>query len=71
MVLPITIKGTIKRPIPFLDEDYVLGALARHYSRKAVDKGIEKLQKKLGLPKETEDVIEKPVKELLKDLFGK
>ena len=57
--------------VPFLDEDYVLGALTRHYSRKAVDKGIEKLQKKLKLPKETEEIIEKPVKDLLKDLFGK
>jgi hypothetical protein len=71
IVLPITIKGTLKKPIPFLDQEYVLGALAKHYGRKAVDQGLEKLQKKLGLPKETEKVIEKPVKDLLKGLFGK
>ena len=55
VVLPVSIKGTIKKPIPSLDEEYVLEALAKHYTKKAVDKGIEKLEKKLKLPKEAEE----------------
>jgi uncharacterized protein involved in outer membrane biogenesis len=70
IVLPVTIKGTIKKPVPFLDEEYVLEALAKHYTQKAVDKGIKKLRKKFKLPKEAEE-LEKPVKKLLDGLFGK
>jgi len=74
IVLPVTIKGPIKKPIPFLDEEYVLEALAKHYTQKAVDKavdkGVKKLKEKLKLPKEAEE-LEKPVKRLLDGLFGK
>jgi len=72
IVLPITIKGSIQKPVPFLDKKYVLEALTKHYTRKAVDKGIKELRKKLQVPEGTEeDGSQKPMERLLKDLFGK
>ena len=72
MVLPITIKGSIQKPVPLLDKEYVLEALTKHYTRKAVDKGIKELRKKLQVPEgKGEDRLQKPVERLLKDLFGK
>lgn len=72
MVLPITIKGSIQKPVPFLDEEYVLEALTKHYTRKAVDKGIKELRKKLQVPEgKGEDGLQEPLEKLLKDLFGK
>lgn len=72
IVMPITIKGSIQKPVPFLDREYVLEALTKHYTREAVDKGIKELRKKLQVPEGTrEDRSEKPMEKLLKDLFGK
>ena len=72
IVLPITIKGSIQKPVPFLHKEYVLEALTKHYTRKAVDKGIKELRKKLQVPEgKGEDGLQKPVEKLLKDLFGK
>jgi hypothetical protein len=65
MVLPISLKGSISKPIPSLDSQYVLGAMARYYGRK----GLEKLGEELGLPKKKEG--KKPVEKLLKDLLQK
>ena len=72
IVLPITIKGSIQKPVPFLDKEYILEALTKHYTRKAVYKGIKELRKKLQVPEGTgEDGLQKPMEKLLKDLFGK
>ncbi len=65
MVLPVTLKGSLSKPIPFLDTQYVAGAMARYYGRQ----GLEKLGKELGLPKKQEG--ERPVEKLLKDLLKK
>ena len=65
MVLPISLKGSISKPIPSLDSQYVLGAMARYYGRK----GLEKLGEELGFPKKKEG--KKPVEKLLKDLLQK
>ncbi len=43
MVLPITLKGSIKKPIPFLDTEYVLNALSSYYMQKGAQKLLEKL----------------------------
>ena len=43
MVLPITLKGSIKKPIPFLDTEYVLNALSSYYIQKGAQKLLEKL----------------------------
>ncbi|MEA3487600.1 MAG: AsmA family protein [Thermodesulfobacteriota bacterium] len=43
MVLPITLKGSIRKPIPFLDTEYVLNALSSYYIQKGTQKLLEKL----------------------------
>lgn len=65
MVLPFTLKGSLEKPIPFLDTQYVASAMAKYYGRQ----GLEKLGKELGLPKKQEG--ERPVEKLLKDLLKK
>lgn len=67
MVLPLTLKGTFQKPVPFLDTEYVLGAISRYYARQ----GVEKLREGLGLPPTDQGGGEKPVERLLKDLFRK
>jgi hypothetical protein len=72
IVLPITIKGTVQKPVVLLEKEYVLEALTQHYTRKAVDKGVEKLRKKLGLPEgEGKDELQTPLERVLKDVFRK
>ena len=68
-VLPITLKGSIQKPVPFLDTEYVVGAVSRYYTRKGVDKGMEQLQKELGWPKGKKEGGSEPVEDLLKGLF--
>jgi hypothetical protein len=46
IVLPVSLKGTVEKPLPSLDTEYVLGAFSRYYARK----GVQKLQEELGLP---------------------
>jgi len=41
MVLPIAVKGSIQKPKPFLDTEYVAGAVTRYYT----NDGAEKLKK--------------------------
>jgi len=65
MVFPLTLKGRIQKPVPFLDTQYVVGAITRYYARK----GLDKLQKQLGLPPGDAEPAEKPVEDLLRRLF--
>ena len=69
MVLPFTLKGSIQKPVPFLDTEYVVGAVSRYYTRKGVEKGLEQLQKELGWPKDKKEGSKEPVEDLLKGLF--
>jgi hypothetical protein len=74
MVLPISVTGTIQKPMPFLDSQYVIGALAKYYAKKELEKGLNKLGEKLGLPKKQpkdQQKTGKPVEELLKELLRK
>ncbi len=64
IVLPITVKGTIEKPKPFLNVEYVQKAMAKYYGRQGVEKGVKELQKKLGIP-----VDKGAAEKLLKDLF--
>jgi AsmA protein len=73
MVLPISVTGSFQKPIPFLDAQYVLSAMARYYGKKELQKGLDKLGEELGLPpkgnrnkKETGKPVEKLLKELLR-----
>ncbi|MBW2557279.1 MAG: hypothetical protein JRD69_00305, partial [Deltaproteobacteria bacterium] len=43
MALPITLKGSIRKPVPFLDTEYVLNALSSYYIQKDARKLLEKL----------------------------
>ena len=43
IVLPITLKGSIRKPVPFLDTEYVLNILSSYY----IQKGVQNLLKKL------------------------
>jgi len=63
MVLPVTLKGNLQKPVPSLDTEYVVGAISRHYMKK----GEDKLRKELGLPAGKGGG--EPVEDLLKGLF--
>jgi hypothetical protein len=67
IVLPITLKGKAKKPIAFLDTEYVVGAVSRYYTRQ----GVDKLREQLGLPAERPGTAEKPGERLLRELFEK
>ena len=65
IVLPFALKGNAQKPMAFLDTEYVLGAVSRHYTRE----GVERLRKQLGLPEETQNGEEKVGERLLRDLL--
>jgi hypothetical protein len=67
IVLPITLKGITQKPVPFLDTEYVLGAVSRYYARQ----GVQKLREQIGLPAEKREDEEKPGERLLRELFKK
>lgn len=65
MVLPLTLTGSLSKPVPFMDTRYVASAMAKYYGKQ----GLEKLGKELGLPTKPEE--QRPVEKLLKDLLKK
>ena len=69
VVLPITVTGSAQKPIPFLDTEYVLGAISRYYARQ----GVDQLRKQLGLPAEEQGHKgeENPAEQFLKELLRK
>jgi hypothetical protein len=69
MVFPLALKGRIQKPVPFLDTQYVVGAITRYYARKGLEEGLGKLQKQLGVPQDGVGTGEKPVEDLLRQLF--
>ncbi|MFO0793982.1 MAG: AsmA family protein [Candidatus Brocadiaceae bacterium] len=73
MALPLSIGGSLSSPRPMLDSSYVATAMAKYYGGKELEKGLEKLGKEIGLPKDAlkdKKSIEQPVENLIKDLFG-
>ncbi len=67
LVLPLKIGGTLQKPVPSVDAHAVQEALAGYYARKAVEKGMQKLQEKTGLPATKEKG--KAVEQLIEGLF--
>lgn len=68
MVLPITVKGSINKPMPILDIPYVTSAMAKYYGRKE----LEKLGDKIGLPKKgdkDQQGKKSPIGDILKDIL--
>jgi len=48
--LPIQITGTVTKPVLFLQTAEITKAVANYYTKKGVEKGLEKLKKKLNIP---------------------
>jgi len=72
MVFPLTLRGRIQKPVPFLDAQYVVGAMTRYYARKGLEEGLGSLQKQLGIPQDGgtgKQKSDKPVEDLLRQLF--
>ncbi len=59
IVLPLTITGSLKKPIPTVDSRALRDAFARYYSGKLLEKGLKKLPPEGG----------KAVEDLLKGIF--
>lgn len=70
LVLPLTITGTLKRPIPMVGVSALSSAFAKYYTTKALDKGLQKLQEKGQLPPGTEDT-RKALENVLEGVFRK
>ncbi len=70
IVLPLRITGTIQKPLPNLDAKAVNEALARYYAKKGLEKGVKKLQEKLGIPG-GENGSQEALDQLLKGILGK
>jgi hypothetical protein len=68
MVLPISITGSLSKPVPILDIPYVTTAMAKYYGKRE----LEKLGDKIGLPKKGDkdkQDKESPIGNILKDLM--
>ena len=66
LVLPMTITGSLKKPIPMVDARSLRSAMTRYYATKA----LKKLQDKVGLPQGNEDTM-KNIQNTLEGLFKK
>ncbi len=68
MVLPVSITGSLSKPVPILDIPYVTTAMAKYYGKRE----LEKLGDKIGLPKKGDkdkQDKESPIGNILKDLM--
>ena len=70
LVLPITITGSVKKPIPMVEVKSLSSAFTKYYANKALDKGMKKLQDKVGLPSGTDDT-RKSLDNMMEGLFKK
>jgi AsmA protein len=70
LVLPITITGSVKKPIPMVEVRSLSGAFTKYYANKVLGKGLKKLQDKVGVPQGTEDT-KKNIQNALEGLFKK
>lgn len=68
MVLPISVTGSLSKPVPVLDIPYVTTTMAKYYGKRE----LEKLGDKIGLPKKGDkdkQGKESPIGNILKDLI--
>lgn len=54
VVIPIAITGSMARPVVALKAGEINRAVTEFYTRKGIEKGMEKLKERLGIPKENE-----------------
>jgi len=57
VALPLKVGGTLQKPAPAVDTRTIQKAMAGYYADKAVEKGLEKIQKKTGAGKEVEQLL--------------
>jgi len=57
VTLPLKVGGTLQKPSPAVDTRTIQKALAGYYADQAVEKGLEKIQKKTGAGKEVEQLL--------------
>ncbi len=69
LVLPMTITGSLKKPVPMVEVKSLSNALTRYYATRYLDKGMKKLQDK-GFPSGTEDA-KKNIEDMLQGIFKK
>jgi hypothetical protein len=70
VVLPITITGTMTRPKVSLKTSEIEKAMADFYVKKGVEKGMEKLKERLGIPRENQGA-DKVTEDLFDGIFKK
>ncbi len=70
LVLPITITGSVKKPLPMVEVKSLSSAFTRYYANKALDQGLKKLQDKGTLPSGT-DGTRKSLDNMMEGLFKK
>jgi uncharacterized protein involved in outer membrane biogenesis len=69
LVLPMTITGSLKKPIPMVEVRALSSAFTKYYTTKALDKGMKRLQDRGKLPpggEETRKVLEDTLEGLFK-----
>jgi hypothetical protein len=70
LVLPITITGPVKKPIPMVEVKSLSSAFTKYYANKFMDKGLKKLQDKGALPPGTDET-RKTLDNMMEGLFKK
>jgi len=69
LVLPITITGPVKKPVPMVEVKALSSAFTKYYATKALDKGLRKLQEKGSVP--ATDETRKSLDTMMEGLFKK
>jgi hypothetical protein len=70
LVLPMTITGSVKKPIPMVEVKALSSAFTKYYATRTLDKGMKKLQDKGKLPPGTDET-RKAIENTLEGLFKK
>ncbi len=70
IVLPLSITGGLRRPVPMVDVKVLGDALTRYYTSKAIDSGLQRLQEKGRIPAGS-DGMQKALEEGIEGLFRK
>ena len=65
VVIPITITGNMTRPKVLLKSGEISKAIADYYAKKGIEKGVEKLKERLGIPQS-----DKGSEKIIEDLFN-
>ncbi|MGC9325465.1 MAG: AsmA family protein [Desulfomonilia bacterium] len=69
LVFPLKVQGTIQKPIPVLDADYIRDAATNYYARKGIETGVKQLKERLGVP-EGDTATDEAIRKLLDGILG-